>query len=73
MYQNTAAKGMGPWGWQYYTSNANQKLPRYFDADPVEALVGRYEFEDGSRGGNARTRMNIRALVERVMPVTRPI
>ena len=55
MYQNAAtAKGMGPWGWQYYTSNANQKLPRYFDADPVEALVGRYEFEDGSRGGNVQ-------------------
>ena len=55
MYQNTAtAKGMGPWSWQYYTSNANQKLPRYFDADPVEALVGRYEFEDGSRGGNVQ-------------------
>ncbi|MFL2860068.1 MAG: cellulase family glycosylhydrolase [Pontiellaceae bacterium] len=55
MYQNTAtAKGMGPWSWQYYTSNANQQLPRYFDADPVEALVGRYEFEDGSRGGNVQ-------------------
>lgn len=55
MYQNVAtAKGMGPWSWQYYTSNANQKLPRYFDADPVEALVGRYEFEDGSRGGNVQ-------------------
>ena len=55
MYQNTpASKGMGPWSGQYYTSNLNQKLPRSFDADPVEALVGRYEFEDGSRGGNVQ-------------------
>jgi hypothetical protein len=53
MYQNTSAsKGMGPWSWQYYTSNTAQKLPRSFDAGPVEALVGRYEFEEGSRGGN---------------------
>ena len=51
--KHSYSKGMGPWGWQYYTSNANQKL-RYFDADPVEALVGRYEFEDGSRGGNVQ-------------------
>ena len=52
MYQKRPAKGRAV-GMAYYTSNANQKLPRYFDADPVEALV-EYEFEDGSRGGNVQ-------------------
>jgi endoglucanase len=48
MYQNSASsKGMGPW------TSAEQNNPdqRYFDADPAEALVGRYEFEDGTSGG----------------------
>lgn len=48
MYQNSpSSKGMGPW------TNAEIYNPaqRRFDADPVEALIGRYEFEDGSRGG----------------------
>ncbi len=48
MYQNTpSSKGMGPWT---HTELYNPTRRR-FDADPVEALIGRYEFEEGSRGG----------------------
>ena len=51
MYQNEAsAKGMGAW-----TQGSSGTIPnpslRAFDPDPVEALVGHYEFEDGSHGG----------------------
>jgi endoglucanase len=55
MYQNSASsKGMGPW-----TSNEiNNPDQRYFDADPVEALIGRYEFEEGSKGGSVSTSTN---------------
>ena len=46
MYQNTdSSKGMGPWT----NTEKNDPSTRYFDADPAEALIGRYEFEDGSR------------------------
>lgn len=48
MYNNTdTAKGMGPWT----TTEKNNPEMRYFDTDPVEALVGRYEFENGTKGG----------------------
>ena len=48
MYQNQpATKGMGAW-----TSGSNGTIQnpstRDFDPDPVEALVGHYEFENGS-------------------------
>ncbi len=49
MYANNAAqKGMGPWT----TVEQNHPEQRTFDADPVEALIGRYEAENGSRGGD---------------------
>jgi hypothetical protein len=52
MYQNTpAAKGMGPWT----NTEKNNPSTRYFDADPVEALIGRYEVEGGSVGGGVTT------------------
>jgi hypothetical protein len=52
MYQNTdSSKGMGPWT----TTEKNNPELRYFDADPVEALIGRYEFEAGSKGGGVAT------------------
>ena len=53
MYSNIdSAKGMGPWEWAYWqTTQPNNMLDRYFDLDPVEALIGRYEFEDGIKGG----------------------
>jgi aryl-phospho-beta-D-glucosidase BglC (GH1 family) len=52
MYQNQAtSKGMGPWT----STEINNPDQRYFDADPVEALIGRYEFEDGSKGGGVAT------------------
>jgi hypothetical protein len=48
---NGTAKGMGPW-----TSNEiNNPGLRTFEDDPVEAMIGRYEFEDGSRGGGVLT------------------
>ena len=48
MYQNTdSSKGMGPWT----DTEKNDPSTRYFDASPLEALVGHYEFEDGSFGG----------------------
>lgn len=48
MYQNQdSSKGMGPWT----STEQNNPSTRTFDADPVEALIGRYEFEDGSVGG----------------------
>ncbi len=52
MYQNTpTAKGMGPWT----NTEKNNPSTRIFDADPVEALIGRYEVEDGSIGGGVTT------------------
>ena len=48
MYQNQpATKGMGTWS---TGSNGTIQNPstRAFDEDPVEALVGHYEFENGS-------------------------
>lgn len=56
MYQNTdSSKGMGPWGWNYYqTQWPNSMYTRSFDEDPVEALIGRYEFENGTKGGNVQ-------------------
>jgi endoglucanase len=51
MYQNSNNnKGMGPW----IEEKTNPSL-RSFDSDPVEALVGHYEFEDGTQGGGVRT------------------
>ncbi|NDV63208.1 cellulase family glycosylhydrolase [Puniceicoccales bacterium CK1056] len=48
MYNNSdSSKGMGPWT----SSEQNNPSLRTFDAAPLEALVGRYEFEDGSTGG----------------------
>lgn len=48
MYNNTdGAKGMGPWN----DDEKNDPSLRVFDPEPLEALIGRYEFEDGSRGG----------------------
>ena len=48
MYQNEpTSKGMGPWT----STEINNPDQRRFDADPLEALIGRYEFEAGSRGG----------------------
>ena len=51
MYQNQpATKGMGAW-----TTGSNGTIQnpstRDFDPDPVEALVGHYEFENGSLVG----------------------
>jgi len=52
MYINTVkSKGMGPWS--NYLKN-NPQL-RSFDPDPVEALIGRYEVEDGSVSGGVTT------------------
>ena len=51
MYQNQPAnKGMGEWT---YGSNGTVQNPsnRAFDPDPLEALVGHYEFENGSLVG----------------------
>ena len=51
MYQNQpATKGMGEWT---YGSNGTVQNPsnRAFDPDPLEALVGHYEFENGSLVG----------------------
>lgn len=49
MYQNqNSSKGMGPWIFSEQIQNPEQ---RSFDADPLEALIGHYEFEDGTRGG----------------------
>ena len=49
MYQNqNSSKGMGPWIFSEQIQNPEQ---RSFDAGPLEALVGHYEFEDGTRGG----------------------
>jgi hypothetical protein len=51
MYQNQpATKGMGVWT---YGSNGTIQNPsnRAFDPDPLEALVGHYEFENGSLVG----------------------
>ena len=42
--------GMGYW----QTTQPNNMTDRYFDLDPVEALVGRYEFEDGNQVGNVQ-------------------
>jgi endoglucanase len=51
MYQNlNNNKGMGPW----VEEKTNPSL-RSFDPDPVEALVGHYEFEEGTQGGGVRT------------------
>lgn len=51
MYQNlNDKKGMGPWD----AEKTNPSL-RSFDPDPVEALVGHYEFEDGTQGGGVRS------------------
>jgi endoglucanase len=48
MYRNSAsAKGMGPWT----STEKDDPTKRRFDPAPLEALVGFYEFEDGSRGG----------------------
>ena len=48
MYQNqNSSKGMGPWIFSEQIQNPEQ---RSFDA-PLEALVGHYEFEDGTTGG----------------------
>jgi len=44
---NAIAKGMGPWS----STERNNPATRHFDPDPVEALIGRYEFEEGSKGG----------------------
>ena len=55
MYQNSVtSKGMGPWT----STEINNPDQRYFDADPVEALIGRYEFEEGSKGGSVSTSTN---------------
>lgn len=51
MYQNQpATKGMGEWT---YGPNGTVQNPsnRAFDPDPLEALVGHYEFENGSLVG----------------------
>ncbi|MBI9019760.1 MAG: cellulase family glycosylhydrolase, partial [Verrucomicrobia bacterium] len=48
MYQNTdTSKGMGPW------TDTEKDFPatRSFDADPLEALTGRYEVEEGANAG----------------------
>ena len=51
MYQNEAStKGMGAWTLGPSGTIQNPSL-RAFDPDPLEALVGHYEFEDGSHGG----------------------
>ena len=48
MYQNMdSAKGMGPWT-STYINNPDQ---RFFDADPAEALITRYEAEAGLLSG----------------------
>ena len=50
MYQNAlSSKGMGPW---VYNQQIQNPETRSFDPDPLEALVGEYEFEDGTSGGN---------------------
>ena len=56
MYSNIdTAKGMGPWTWSYWqTTQPNNMTDRYFDPDPVEALIGRYEFESGNEVGNVQ-------------------
>ncbi len=56
MYSNIdTAKGMGPWSWSYWqTTQPNNMTDRYFDPDPVEALIGRYEFESGNEIGNVQ-------------------
>jgi endoglucanase len=49
MYQNqNSSKGMGPWVYSEQIVNPEQ---RSFDAEPLEALVGHYEFENGTTGG----------------------
>ena len=49
MYQNqNSSKGMGPWIYSQQIINPEQ---RSFDAEPLEALVGHYEFENGTTGG----------------------
>ena len=46
---------MGPWTWSYWqTTQPNNMTDRYFDPDPVEALIGRYEFESGNEVGNVQ-------------------
>ena len=51
MYQNQpATKGMGEWTYGP-NGTVNNPSTRAFDADPVEALVGHYEFENGSLVG----------------------
>ena len=60
MYSNVdTAKGMGPWEWVHWqTTQPNNMQDRYFDLDPVEALIGRYEFEDGNTGGGVQYNSN---------------
>jgi hypothetical protein len=49
MYNNTAtAKGMGPWT----STEKNDPSARYFDAAPLESLIGRYEAESARLNGN---------------------
>ena len=49
MYQNQkSSKGMGPW---IYSEQRVKPEQRSFDAEPLEALVGHYEFEEGTTGG----------------------
>ncbi|MEC8332706.1 MAG: cellulase family glycosylhydrolase [Verrucomicrobiota bacterium] len=51
MYQNQPAnKGMGEWTYGP-NGTVNNPSTRAFDRDPVEALVGHYEFENGSPVG----------------------
>ena len=51
MYQNqSATKGMGEWTYGP-NGTVNNPSTRNFDPDPVEALVGHYEFENGSLVG----------------------
>ena len=51
MYQNqSATKGMGAWT-TGSTGTIQNPSTRNFDPDPVEALVGHYEFENGSLVG----------------------
>ena len=48
MYNNSdSSKGMGPWT----TNERNNPSLRTFDAAPLEALIGLYEFESGATGG----------------------
>jgi endoglucanase len=48
MYNNSgSSKGMGPWT----STEKDDPTTRRFDPAPLEALVGFYEFEDGSKGG----------------------